>query len=898
MAVINGTSAGDLIDIEYGPPAPSNADDVIDGRGGDDQIYAYGGHDVVHGGSGRDFIDGGSGGDDLYGDEGADSIYGNGGDDFIDGGDQGDALYGDRPDGGSGNDTIVGGNGGDLISGGGGNDLLVPGSGYDEVYGGAGDDTVVVNAASDISIDEVFDGGPGSGDLLQVNTAETVNLSVMSVFRLFEKIIAGGSLIVRTENINNKDVLITAGSVTIVNGGTVDLHGKIVGTQVFNLSPDGNKLLLAGTNSSYQVHGGAAADIVEGGTRNDLLEGAGGKDSLTGFEGNDTLYGGAGDDTVNGGDGIDTAGFSGKYSEYTITPLGGGNYSVAHTGGSGIDGTDTVLGCELLQFRDGVADPAWATVGGLIMSAQGLSSLGGLISGGNGPAQRAATALTAGLSISGMAYGGAFSASQLLTAGFDFGSPGGQALKIGKGVLLTTGDGTPPLSNTSPSYTGVNNTPGDADLDAAAAAAGKASTLDAASLTFTLTVTDPAIKWITFDVVMGSEEAATASDGDIAGVFVNGVNYALFGNDPAKTLSLNQFFQPMAVNNAGSPMPIEYAGVSRVLTVSAPVHAGANTIKVAIGDTGDRIYDSGLFVSNLQGYKAGAPGMFVALAGTAGADGLTGTPLGDSIVALAGNDTVNGGEGDDIVRGGAGNDRLTGGPGSDTLVGGPGDDVYTDVEGDTILEEAGIAGGLHDLIQSAVSISLAGYANVEDVLLTGTAAANAGGNALANKLTGNEAANKLTGGAGDDSLTGGSGNDTLTGGAGQDVLAGGKGNDYLDGGSEADIFRFAASSAGNDTIAGFDVTEDRFDLSGGTFTALIENGAHTRLTHGGGQIVVRDVTGLSLDAWNALVLAPGGRMAAESGHATPLAAEPVTVAVDLGWVLGGAHIVPAELAWL
>ncbi|MDP3010285.1 MAG: hypothetical protein Q8N30_14615 [Methylococcales bacterium] len=59
-------------------------------------------------------------------------------------------------------------------------------------------------------------------------------------------------------------------------------------------------------------------------------------------------------------------------------------------------------------------------------------------------------------------------------------------------------------------------------------------------------------------------------------------------------------------------------------------------------------------------------------------------------------------------------------------------------------------------------------ANVENLMLTGTAAINGTGNADVNTLTGNSAANILSGQAGNDVLIGGAGADTLVGGLGKD----------------------------------------------------------------------------------------------------------------------------------
>lgn len=55
--------------------------------------------------------------------------------------------------------------------------------------------------------------------------------------------------------------------------------------------------------------------------------------------------------TPANGTAVDTAVFSGASSEYTITGSGA-SVTVAHTAGTGLDGTDTVRNVELLQFTD------------------------------------------------------------------------------------------------------------------------------------------------------------------------------------------------------------------------------------------------------------------------------------------------------------------------------------------------------------------------------------------------------------------------------------------------------------------------------------------------------------------------------------------------------------------
>ena len=81
-------------------------------------------------------------------------------------------------------------------------------------------------------------------------------------------------------------------------------------------------------------------------------------------------------------------------------------------------------------------------------------------------------------------------------------------------------------------------------------------------------------------------------------------------------------------------------------------------------------------------------------------------------------------------------------------------------------------------------------------------------------LAGGLGADRLNGGDGNDVLFGDLGADTLSGGAGRDMLFGGLGNDLLSGGAGADSFHFGRAGGG-DTIADFDLAEDRIILDDG-----------------------------------------------------------------------------------
>lgn len=237
----------------------------------------------------------------------------------------------------------------------------------------------------------------------------------------------------------------------------------------------------------------------------------------------------------------------------------------------------------------------------------------------------------------------------------------GVAKISGPGILLTTGDGTPNLSNTSGSFGEFTNTGGDADLSTIVenAFSGAGLTQDKAVLEFKINA-DPGIKTVAFDVVFGSDEYPEFSNSlfvDIAAIFVNGKNAAFFGGDTKKPLSvLNPnlgYFQ----DNEPQVIAIEYDGISNKLTVIAKVQQGENTIKIAIADTGDPDYDSAIFVANLRGSTKDLEGILNEVAGTDG---------GDKLKAIA--------DIDNVVIGGLGPDKLFANTGFDILYGDDEDD--------------------------------------------------------------------------------------------------------------------------------------------------------------------------------------------------------------------------------
>lgn len=223
-------------------------------------------------------------------------------------------------------------------------------------------------------------------------------------------------------------------------------------------------------------------------------------------------------------------------------------------------------------------------------------------------------------------------------------------LDLQGGFLLSTG-GFPGPFNSSNSFTVAVGTEGDDDLDLTAQAAfsGAGSTRDASVLEFNVTVIDPDVDGIAFNVIFGSDEYPEYSGSsfvDIAAIYVNGVNVALFNDDPTTPLSVidANLNTGNFIDNTGGEFAIEYDGFSNLLAVRSALVQGGNTIKIAIADTGDSAFDSGIYVDGIELLSEGGTGggVLSVLNGTEGDDTLTATVNTDEINLLGGDDTVEG----------------------------------------------------------------------------------------------------------------------------------------------------------------------------------------------------------------------------------------------------------------
>lgn len=242
------------------------------------------------------------------------------------------------------------------------------------------------------------------------------------------------------------------------------------------------------------------------------------------------------------------------------------------------------------------------------------------------------------------------------------------------------------------------------------------------------------------------ENLILTGSGSIAGTG-NGLANVITGNGGANKIDGGGGADTMAGGNGGDTYIVDVAG---------------DRIEEDLAATGtDRV------VSHIS-YTLGAALEALTLAGTAAISG-TGNASANSIVGNSASNTLDGG---------GGNDVLDGAGGTDTMKGGAGDDTYAvDASGDQVVETSAADGT--DTVASAIGYSLGNH--IERLVLTGSAAINGTGNALANMLTGNAAANVLNGAAGADAMAGGAGNDTYVVDVSGDVVT-------------------EAASAGSDTV--------------------------------------------------------------------------------------------------
>ena len=210
-----------------------------------------------------------------------------------------------------------------------------------------------------------------------------------------------------------------------------------------------------------------------------------------------------------------------------------------------------------------------------------------------------------GVTVSGATLTGASTQQGTFTGGVSAG------IGIGSGVILTSGN-----ANLAPGPNSADNTgedvDGGSDSDLATLATGTIFDANVLQFNFTTTTGD-----LFFQYVFASDEYNEFVNGnvnDVFGFFVNGANIAIVpgtSNTPVAIDNVNcgNPFDPPAggsncglfnnndLDDGGPFFDIEYDGFTDVFTASVlDLGPGTHTIKLAIGDVADGIYDSAVFL--------------------------------------------------------------------------------------------------------------------------------------------------------------------------------------------------------------------------------------------------------------------------------------------------------------
>ena len=599
--------------------------------------------------------------------------------------------------------------------------------------------------------------------------------------------------------------------------------GSTYGQDTISLSSaDLPPLIINGDGADNALYGGDAADTINGQAGNDTIHGNGGDDALVGGAGNDILDGGLGADSMHGGAGNDT---------YFIDNVGDRAYEYTNSSvdDGGIDTVNSTISVTLgaylenLNLLDNAVTGVGNALNNVITGTSGANNLKGMagddtLDGGGGADKM---------------YGGAGNDTYIVdnagdkviedtTTGVDDGGTdtvmSSVTFTLGNFIenLVLTGsaniDGTGnALANTLTGNSGDNKLNGGTGADTMAGGLGNDTYyVDTAG-----------------DVVI-------EAPGEGIDTVISSISYILGANVENLTLtgSINRSAYGNALDNVitGNIGDNNLKGYDGNDTLDGG--AGADNMAGARGNDIYFVDNAGDVVVELvsQGtdtvnstisYTLGANVENLTLLGTAAIDG-TGNSLNNVITGNSGNNNLIGLDGNDVLNGGAGADTMTGGLGDDTYV--------LDNTGDVVIENAGE--GI-DTIQTSSSYILG--ANLENLVLTGTANRSGYGNAADNVITGNSGSNVLKGYAGHDTLNGGTGSDTLYGGL------------------DADVFVFDTGS-GSDTIADFSAVQgDTINVHAYTLgvanpAVLHQVGADTQIDFGLGNIItvtnalVADVT--------------------------------------------------------
>ena len=657
-------------------------------------IYGLDGDDVLTGGALDNVLDG-SGGQDV--------IFGNGGVDQLSGGSGDDVMRG-----GTGDDVLTGGTGNDSLEGEAGNDVLNGGIGDDQLLGGAGNDTYQFNLGD--GIDSISD----SMDVAEPNRV------------LFGPGITSSSITLTT---NFGQILVRPGlafeGVTIGADGSdalgfhaVDLFQFADGTSVTYTELVARGFDLAGTEFDDQLFGTNVVDRITGGAGNDQLEGG---------DGNDSYF-------FNLGNGVDTI--------VDTAAAGAGNDVVF---GAGIASTDLRL--------DLVPDPSHSNLSDLLIR---VGAGGDAIQMDTFNRNHVLDPRT--VETFRFADGSTLTYEQLLARGFDLTGTAEDDQISGTNVAdrIVAGEGDDVLRSGA----------GDDTLEGG----------------------------LGHDRLIGGQGNDTYEFGPGSG---QDTIVEFQGNLDTIRIAPGVAPSDVVVTRNNDDLIFSLNGGADRLTVS--LYFLAPPLQIELVQFADGTVWDQAFIGNLVQPTITGTGGSDALIGTAGDDRLAGLAGDDQLTGLAGDDRLDGGTGADQLTGGAGDEiyivddagdvvteladegvdtvqsavthtleanvehfvltgnaaingtgnvldnTLTGNSAANVLTGGAGNDTYVIGTGDTVVE---LPGEGTDTVQAGVNTMLG--ANVENLILTGSASLIGTGNELDNVLQADGSISVLAGGNGND----------------------------------------------------------------------------------------------------------------------------------------------------
>ena len=808
----------------------NNGNNILTGNSANNTLEGLSGNDTLDGGAGADILKGGVG-DDTYIIDSTDTIVEdiNSGVDTVRAGF--DYTLGDNLEnliltgtattgtGNSSNNILIGNSANNTLDGGAGNDTLDGGAGADILKGGVGDDTYIVDSTDTI----VEDADAGTDTVkagFSYTLADKLNLENLTL--------TGTSNINGTGNSKNNILIGNSNSNTLSGGdgndvldggGGVDTLIGGSGDDLYILDNPGDIITEAANSGIDTVQVGFSYVLQEGSnleklvlTGGDNLEGVGNSlnNTITGNNGNNYIDGMAGADVMVGGNGNDTY-IVDNISDVISESGGGGTYAVESsvnysltanvenltltgtaTTGTGNISNNILIGNELNNTLAGDAG------NDILDGGTGVDTLNGGIGNDIYVVDNAGDIVTETSTVATEIDLIQASVSYTLSANVENLTLTGTANTNGTGNNSNNTLLGNIANNILDGKDGNDIIKGEAGNDTLNGGIGN-DTLDGGTGR---------------DILKGG----AGDDSYIVDSYLDAVTEnASEGNDLVQSsvsFLLGSNLEKLTLTGSGNT-----DGTGNELANSIIGNGGVNSLD---GRDGDDYMDGGGGDDTLYGgvgndtLKVGQFLDVVVEAANEGTDTVISSSLDyiisaniEKLTLSGGNINGTGNELNNQIIGTSGANIIDGGAGIDTMTGGLGNDIYmVDNSSDVVNETSTLSTEL-DTVMSSVTYTLS--ANVEKLLLTGSANINGTGNSGyytlingVNTLVG--AKNTLIGNAGSNTLSGLDGNDTLNGGGGSDTLIGGQGNDTYIFDNDIDIVTEAAGEGTDLVMSAFSYT--------------------------------------------------------------------------------------------